>query len=134
MSDTHHSLLASAHKKRSGSYRFPFEYKNSAGQYFGTIILYSAGGLFLGILLDKITKYLQDNFGISRLVAVIVQFLLFVTVLYILENTIFHRFSSRLHISSPGIFFLTFAFVSQFRMFINLALITGVVPSEVEAE
>lgn len=110
-----------------GNYPYPYDYKNSIGKYFLIVTGYSVAGALIGIILDKVMIYIQETFKLSNNIRIVLQFLLFLLIIYIIEIKL-PKVSGRYHLTTPGLFLITFAFIFQFRLFLLIGDAVGTAP------
>ena len=80
---------------------------------------HSVPAVFIGILVDKFLKRVQEKYDVKPLVIIIVQTVILFVILYFIEIT-FTRYAQDWQETTPGIFFTFFLFCVQFNFFDNI--------------
>lgn len=105
----------------SPSQEILFAYRNSLGAYALRIGLHTVPAIILGIIVDKIVAKLQQLFNIPPIVAIIIQLLIVIYVLYLIEIYISKQYAFEWQNTTPGLFFSGFFFGTQFNLFTNIS-------------
>lgn len=97
-------------------------YRSSIWKYYWACIVYVSLGIFLGLLVNSIARKIQDHWKLNNKISIVIQIILMITVLYIVEVHISNYFATNWQSNTPGLFFVSFFFGTQFLILINLSL------------
>lgn len=96
------------------------EYRKNPGSYTLAISKQIITAIAVGIVIDRISAYIQSRYKVNPIIMIIIQILFIISVLYIIEKFISQKFADEWQNNTPGIFFVSFFFGLQFNLFSNL--------------
>lgn len=96
------------------------KYDTSAGKYFSQVLQQAIPAVVLGIVLDRTLKLVQQTYKIHRVVMIIVQIIVGIMILYYIEKYVSKAYASAWQSTTPGFYFVSFYFGTQFQLFANL--------------
>jgi hypothetical protein len=99
-----------------------FNYRRSAGKYAVKSAAHSAGGLLLGVGIDKVCSKLQRGLNIKPALMILIQLVVIVIVFYTIEMYITKQFKYAMEWQNitPGLLFAGLFFGSQSNLFENI--------------
>jgi len=102
------------------------DYKTGALHYFGVTTLYVLPAIVLGVLCEKITRYLQTTYNLNSFVSIIIQLFLAILFLFVVEYYISPKFGENWQAITPGLFFVSIFFGLQASLYANVFAITQI--------
>lgn len=93
--------------------------------YFKVTALYVLPGIVIGVLCEKITRYLQTKYKLNPLVAIIIQLFIISVVLYLIEFYVSPEYGSNWQSITPGLFFVSVFFGLQSSLYSNIFIVAN---------
>lgn len=95
-------------------------YDSSPGRYYSQILQQAVPAIALGIVLDRTLKKMQNEYKIRPIIMIIMQIIIGIAILYLIEKYISKAYATAWQNTTPGFYFVTFYFSTQFQLFTNL--------------
>lgn len=92
-----------------------------ASDYTLEIIKHAVPAIFIGLVLDKILKKVQEKYEINEFIMIVMQITILAIILFIIQKYLSAKsYSSAWQSTTPGFFFVAFVFSCQFNLFANI--------------
>jgi predicted PurR-regulated permease PerM len=96
------------------------DHVSGALQYFGGNGLYALAAIILGVLCEKIVRYLQMSYSLNPIVAIIIQLFLAILVLYVVGTYIVPKLGEQWQLPIYNLVFLVIFFNLQPSLYGNI--------------
>lgn len=96
------------------------DYKTGPLQYFGVTALYVFPAIILGVVCEKIIRYIQTTYQLNASIMIIIQLFLATLFLYIVEHYVSPKYGSNWQEITPGLFFVSIFFGLQSSLYTNV--------------
>jgi F0F1-type ATP synthase assembly protein I len=96
-------------------------YRKNLGTYALRIAVHAVPAIVVGLVIDKVFKKIQDTWKLKPILMIVLQILVIIAVLFVFERASI-SYSNEWQSNTPGFFFVSFLFGTQFNLFNNIAL------------